>query len=66
MGTETVAVTADDLGQVILERTRIGLYLKVTAIHVATGLESTAVGPAAEPRAVERLAVAKLARMRSR
>jgi hypothetical protein len=54
---------ADDLGQVILEKTRNGSYLKVTAVHVATGTEATAVGPAMEPTAVERLAVAKLRRI---
>ena len=52
-----------DLGQVIVESTRNGLYLKITAVHVATGIEATAVGPAAEPKAVERLAVAKLRRL---
>ena len=52
-----------DLGEVIVESTRNGTYLKVTAVHVATGTEATAVGPAMEPRAVERLAVAKLRRL---
>jgi hypothetical protein len=47
---------------VILESTRSGLYLKCCAVHVATGVEATAIGPAHEPRAVERLAVAKLRR----
>ena len=42
----------DDLGEVIVESTRNGVYLKVTAVHVATGIEATAVGPAAEPKAV--------------
>lgn len=50
----------NELGEVIIESTRNGTYLKVTAVHVATGVEATAVGPAAEPKAVERLAVAKL------
>jgi len=54
-----------DLGEVIVESTRNGTYLKVTAIHVATGVEATAVGPAAEPKAVERLALAKLRRILS-
>ena len=53
----------DDLGEVIVESTRNGTYLKVTAVHVATGVEATAVGPAAEPSAVERLAIAKLRRL---
>ena len=56
-------MTGDGLGQVIVEKTRNGTYLKVTAVHVATGTEATAVGPAMEPRAVERLAVAKLRRI---
>jgi hypothetical protein len=50
----------DDRDEVILERVRSGGFLKVTAIHVATGIEAAAVGPAAEPKAVERLAMAKL------
>ena len=54
-----------DLGEVIVESTRSGAYLKVTAIHVVTGVEATAVGPAMEPKAVERLAVAKLRRILS-
>ena len=54
---------ADGLGEVIVESTRNGTYLKVTAVHVATGQEATAVGPAHEPKAVERLAIAKLRRV---
>ncbi|MEQ7155413.1 DUF6898 family protein [Brevundimonas aurifodinae] len=53
----------DDLGEVIVEATRNGTYLKVTAVHVATGIEASAVGPAMEPKAVERLAIAKLRRL---
>jgi hypothetical protein len=56
-------LTEAALGQVIVEKTRNGTYLKVTAVHVATGTEATAVGPALEPKAVERLAVAKLRRL---
>lgn len=56
-------MTNDNLGEVIVESTRNGVYLKVTAVHVATGIEATAVGPAAEPKAVERLAIAKLRRL---
>lgn len=52
----------NDLGEVIVEVIRNGTYLKVTAVHVATGTEVSAVGPANEPKAVERLAVAKLSR----
>ncbi len=57
---------SEGLGEVIVESTRNGTYLKVTAVHVATGVEATAVGPAAEPKAVERLAVAKLRRVLNR
>ncbi len=53
---------ADGLGEVIVESVRNGTYLKVTAVHVATGREATAVGPAHEPKAVERLAIVKLRR----
>ncbi len=56
-------MSTDDLGEIIVESIRRGLYLKITAVHVATGTEATAVGPAAEPKAVERLAVAKLRRL---
>ena len=55
-------VSDPDIGQVIVELVRNGPYLKCSAIHVATGLEASAVGPAAEPRALERIAVAKLKR----
>ena len=57
---------SDPLGEIIVESTRNGTYLKVTAVHVATGTEATAVGPAAEPKAVERLAITKLQRLLSR
>jgi len=53
----------DNLGEVIVESVRNGTYLKVTAVHVVTGTEATAVGPAMEPKAVERLAIAKLKRL---
>ena len=53
-------MTVPEIGEVIIETTRSGLYLKCCAVHVATGVEAVAVGPAHEPRAVERLAVAKL------
>lgn len=51
-----------ELGDVIVEFTRNGAYLKCTAVHVKTGLEVSAMGPANEPRAVERIAIAKLKR----
>lgn len=51
-----------DLGQVIVEFTRNGAYVKCSAIHVATGREVSAMGPVREPKAVERVAIAKLRR----
>jgi hypothetical protein len=42
--------------------TRNGPYLKCAAVHVATGLEVTAIGPATEPQGLERIALAKLKR----
>ena len=41
---------------------RNGAYLKCSAVHAATGLEATAIGPATDPAALERIAVAKLKR----
>jgi len=58
-----VCPVTEAIGEVIVESVRNGTYLKVTAVHVATGTEATAVGPAMEPKAVERLAVAKLIRL---
>lgn len=51
-----------DLGEVIVELTRNGPYVKCSAIHVATGREVSAIGPVNEPKAVERVAIAKLKR----
>ena len=51
------------LGEVIVESFRQGTYVKCTAVHVATGREAVAIGPVHEPKAVERLAVAKLRRI---
>lgn len=51
-----------DLGEIIIELTRNGAYVKCSAIHVATGREVSAIGPAAEPKGVERIAIAKLKR----
>lgn len=56
----------DDLGEVILELTRNGTYLKCSAVHVATGIEVSAIGPAAEPEGLKRVAVAKLRRALAR
>ena len=50
------------LGEVIVEFQRNGAYVKCSAVHVATGVEVSAMGPVAEPRAVERIAIAKLKR----
>ncbi len=52
----------DGLGDVIVEFTRNGTYLKCSAIHVASGREVSAMGPASDPRGVERVAIAKLKR----
>ena len=52
----------DDLGEVILELTRNGVYLKCSAVHVATGVEATANGPVTERHGLERIALAKLKR----
>ena len=51
-----------DPGEVIFELTRNGPYLKCSAIHVATGLEVSTFGPAAEPEGLKRIALAKLKR----
>lgn len=54
--------TRDDLGEVIVEFTRNGPYLKCSAIHVATSREVSAMGPVNEPKSVQRVAIAKLKR----
>lgn len=51
-----------ELGEVIVEFVRNGTYVKCNAVHTATGIEVSAMGPALEPRAVERVAIAKLKR----
>jgi len=51
-----------DVGEVIVELTRNGAYLKCSAVHVATGVEASAIGPAAERAGLERIAIAKLRR----
>ena len=50
------------VGDIIVEFVRNGSYLKCSAIHVGSGIEVSAMGPAREPNAVERVAVAKLKR----
>ena len=52
----------DDIGEVIFELTRNAGYLKCSAIHVATGVEVSALGPAAEPEGLKRIALGKLKR----
>ncbi|MGX1690753.1 DUF6898 family protein [Brevundimonas naejangsanensis] len=54
--------TDADLGEVIVEFVRNGPYVKCSAVHTGTGVEVSAMGPAAEPRAVKRVAIAKLKR----
>ncbi len=51
-----------DQGEIIVEFVRNGPYVKCSAIHVATGREVSAMGPVNEPKAVERVAIAKLKR----
>ena len=51
-----------ELGEVIVEFVRNGTYLKCSAVQVATGREVSAMGPANDPRGVERVAIAKLRR----
>lgn len=50
------------LGEVIVEFIRNGAFLKCSAIHAATGIEASAVGPVNERANLERIAVAKLRR----
>ena len=52
----------DDIGEVIVELTRNGPYLKCSAVHVATGVEASAIGPATERVGLERIALGKLKR----
>jgi len=52
----------DDIGEVIVELTRNGAYLKCSVIHVATGVEASAIGPVTERTGLERIAIAKLKR----
>jgi hypothetical protein len=52
----------DDIGEVIVELTRNGAYLKCSVIHVASGVEASAIGPLTERTGLERIAFAKLKR----
>ncbi|HAJ01655.1 MAG: hypothetical protein CL683_13330 [Brevundimonas sp.] len=49
-------------GEVIVEFVRNGAYLKCSVVHVASGVEVSAVGPVAERHGLERIALAKLKR----
>lgn len=53
---------SEELGEVIFELTRNGSYLKCSAIHVATGVEASAIGPVTERAGLERIAIGKLRR----
>jgi hypothetical protein len=51
----------DDLGEVLFEFTAIGHSVKVVAVHAASGVEVSVMGPAAAaPSDLERLALQKL------
>ena len=51
----------DDLGEVLFEFTAIGHSVKVVAIHAASGVEVSVMGPASAARSdLERLALQKL------
>lgn len=52
----------DGAGEILIEFVRNGGYLKCSAVCAVTGREATAIGPATDPKALERLAVAKLKR----
>jgi hypothetical protein len=57
----TLAPANDDLGEVLFEFTAIGHSVKVVAIHAASGVEVSVMGPAAAaPSDLERLALQKL------
>ncbi len=49
-------------GEVIVEFVRNGAYLKCSVVHVASGVEVSAVGPVTERNGLERIALAKLKR----
>jgi hypothetical protein len=51
----------ESLGEVLFEFTPVGAIVRVAAIHVATGIEITVMGPASAARHdLERLALQKL------
>lgn len=52
---------APDLGEVFLEFVALGASVKVSAVHAATGVEVSAVGPSGAARAdLQRLVLRKL------
>ncbi|HWQ87433.1 DUF6898 family protein [Brevundimonas sp.] len=55
-------MSSDATGEVIVEFVRNGAWLKCSAVHVATGVEASAIGPVAERAGLERIAIAKLKR----
>jgi Domain of unknown function (DUF6898) len=56
-----VAGASHDLGEVLFEFTAIGHSVKVVAIHAASGVEVSVMGPASAARSgLERLALQKL------
>jgi len=51
----------ESLGEVLFEFTPVGAVVRVAAIHAATGIEITVMGPASAARHdLERLALQKL------
>ncbi len=54
-------MSAAEDGEVLFEFTAIGRSVKVSAVHAATGVEVSVVGPASASRAdLQRLALQKL------
>ncbi|MCC7429134.1 MAG: hypothetical protein IT557_19760 [Alphaproteobacteria bacterium] len=63
MSTHTPRLEPGRGSEILIEARRLGAVLRVAAVDAATGAEAVAIGPAGDPGAVERLAVAKLRRM---
>ncbi|MFN4287052.1 MAG: DUF6898 family protein [Brevundimonas sp.] len=53
---------AEGLGEIIIELSRNGPFLKCAVVHVATGTEATAIGPVSQRASLERIALSKLRR----
>ncbi|MDO1558705.1 hypothetical protein Q0812_04610 [Brevundimonas sp. 2R-24] len=49
--------------EILIEFVRNGAWLKCSAVDAATGREASAIGPAADPAGLERIAIAKLKRL---